>query len=134
MHDPGDGSAEIVFSNRATTSYEELRSYVGHLRANAAFFDVRIDWDVIKTSQIVSRSAGTRMGLQIADAIAGSFFYAVQPTPHGFVESRYAEMLKPVVYHHGARYRGYGVKFWPRDVEGLLQVDEHLARINEAYK
>ncbi len=37
------------------------------------------------------------MGLQIADAVAGAFFYAVQPSQHGFVEDRYARILSLVL-------------------------------------
>jgi len=109
-HDTGDGSAEIIFSNRSGMAYEELRAYLDHLQQHPGVSDVRIAWVAIKTDQMIAYRAGQRRGLQIADAVAGSFFYAVEPTKYGFSEDRYARMLKPVVYHREGRYRGYGVK------------------------
>ncbi|HUT73818.1 MAG TPA: DUF3800 domain-containing protein [Armatimonadota bacterium] len=58
---------------------------------------------------------------EIADAVASSFYYAVQRTQHGFTEDRYARMPKPVVYHREGRYLGYGLKFWPREVDDVLK-------------
>ena len=60
------------------------------------------------------------MGLQVADAAAGSFYHAVQESQYGFTEPRYAQMLRPVVYSRKGQYLGYGLKFWPRDTSALL--------------
>jgi hypothetical protein len=57
------------------------------------------------------------MGLQIADAVAGSFFYAVEPSKYGYTEHRYVKLLKPIVYHWHGKYLGYGIKSWPREAE-----------------
>ncbi len=132
--DAGDGSADIVFSNRSGMSYEDMRKYFDHLKAKSGYFDTRIEWNIIKPEQIAAFSSGKRMGLQIADAVAGSFFYAVESTRHGFTEDRYARMLKQTVYHHRGQYRGYGIKFWPREVENCLDTDERLKWVNETYK
>lgn len=132
-HDGGDGNAEIVFSNRSGMAYDELCEYLHQLQAQTSMFDVRIDWTVIKPGQIMAYSAGRRMGLQIADAVASSFFYAVQPSQYGFVEDRYARMLKPVIFHERGRYNGYGVKFWPREVEERVKVDQSFGWFREYY-
>jgi hypothetical protein len=87
---------------------------------------VSIEWAVINPNDITSYTAGKRMGLQIADAVASSFFYAVQPSQYGYVEGRYARMLKPAVYHRGGRYPGYGLKFWPREADATWQNDKRL--------
>jgi hypothetical protein len=134
FHDSGDGSAELVFSNRAGMSYKELREYLELLKLQTGFFDVRIDWSVVKRDQVSAYSSGGRMGLQIADAVASGFFYAIQPSKHGFTEDRYARMLKPVVYHHSGRYLGYGLKLWPRDVDAYVDKNEYLKWVKEAYK
>jgi len=118
-NDPGDGSAKVVFSNRAGMSYAELREYILTLKEGTSFFGVRIDWDVIRPDQIRACNHDKLMGLQIADAVASGFFYGVQSTRQGFTESRYAEMLQPVVYRHRTQYLGYGLKLWPRDVREL---------------
>ena len=126
----GVGSvADLVFSNRSGMSYGELRDYLEVLKSRTDMLDVRVDWDVIRAERVTASSPGKRMGLQVADAVAGSFFYAVQPSRHGFTEDRYARMLRPIVYHHRGRYLGYGIKLWPREAEHRLQADERLAWI-----
>ena len=125
-HDSGDGSAKSSFSNLSGMSYEELRKYLVYLKEQTDFFDVRIEWSVIVPDQIKAYSPGKRMGLQIADAIAGSFYYAVQKTQHGFTEDRYVRMLKPVVYSRRGHYIGYGIKLWPRDIDEALKHDQSL--------
>lgn len=132
--DERDGSAQIMFSNRSGMSYQELRDYLRVLQEQTGMFDVRVDWEVIRSNQITAFSAGRAMGLQIADAVAGSFFYATQASQYGFTEDRYARMLKPVVYHHRGRWVGYGIKLWPREVEARLLADERLGWVREAYQ
>lgn len=116
-NDIGDGSANVVFSNRSGMSYSEMRTYLDILKAQKDSQDVRIEWSTIRTDQITAYSAGRRMGLQIADAVAGSFYYAVEPSRYGYTEDRYVKLLKPVVYHRRGKYLGYGVKSWPREAE-----------------
>lgn len=125
-HDTGDGSAEVVFSNRSGMSYADLREYMERLKRQSQVQDGGIEWAVIKPDDITAYTAGKRMGLQIADAAASSFFYAVQPSQYGFIEGRYARMLKPVVYHRDGRYLGYGLKFWPREADAVWQNDKRL--------
>jgi hypothetical protein len=107
---------------------------MGTLKLQTQVQDVRIDWAIIKPEEIVAFGAGKRMGLQIADAVASSFFYAVQPSQHGYVEGRYARMLKPVVYHHEGRFMGYGLKFWPREADAVWQNDKRLDCVEEFTK
>lgn len=131
--DPGDGSVEIVFSNRSGMSYDELKGYFDLLEARTSLFDVRVDWDVIRTCQIIAYSPGKRMGLQVADAVASSAFYAFQPSRHGYTENRYLGMLKPVVYHYRGQYLGYGLKFWPRETEAHLTDTNQLEWVKESF-
>ncbi len=126
VHDSGDGSAEVVFSNRSGMSYEDLRQYMAALKLQSQVQDVRIDWAIIKPEEITAFTAGKRMGLQIADALASSFFYAVQPSRYGYVEGRYARMLRPIVYHREGRHVGYGLKFWPPEADTVWQKDKRL--------
>jgi hypothetical protein len=133
-HDQGDGSAEIVFSNRSGMSYDELKEYFILIKNQTGFMDVRIDWSVIKPDQIVAYTPGKRMGLQLADAVASSYFYAVQPSSYGFTEDRYARMLKTVSYHRNGVFAGYGVKFWPREIDQLLITKENFTWFREVYK
>jgi hypothetical protein len=116
----GDGSAHVVFSNRSGMSYVELRQHLDRLQQGAwQGEDVRIDWSVIRPEQVSALTPGKRAGLQIADALAGSFYYAVEPSEYGFTEDRYALILKPTVYSRQGQYLGYGLKFWPGEVDPL---------------
>ena len=133
-HDEGDGSAEIIFSNRSGMSYGEMREYLGLLKERTDVLDVRVDWSIINADRIVAHSGLKRMGLQIADAVASSFFYALQPSRHGFTEDRYARILKPIVYHHQGRYLGYGLKFWPKDTGEMLNQEERFAWLRTDYQ
>lgn len=133
-HDVGDGSAHIIFSNRSGMSYDEMKQYLQLLQSQTKLLDVRIEWSIINCEQIESFTPGKRMGLQIADAIASSFYYALENSPYGFTEDRYARMLKPVVYHRKSRYIGYGLKFWPSEGENATSSDKKFLWIKEVYK
>lgn len=127
----GDGTAEIVFSNRSGMSYTELRRYLELLKTRVP--PTSIDWSAIQCGQISAHSAGKRMGLQIADAVASGFFKAVEPTRFGHTEDRYARMLKGIVYHRERCYKGYGLKFWPREVDRALGTEERFQWFREIY-
>lgn len=127
--DQGDGSCEVIFSNRSSISYQELREYFSWLKAGTT--GVEIDWSVVKSGQIRTLQHEARAGLQVADAIASSFFFAVEPSRYGHTEDRYARALKPVIYCRG-RYQGYGIKFWPREAESLLD-DDSFAWFRDCY-
>ncbi len=130
----GDGSARVIFSNRAGMSYDQLCEYLNLLKRRSDLGDVRIDWSVINPDNIRAIGHEKLMGLQIADAVASSFYCGVQNSPQGFTEPRYAQMLKPVVYQDKGRYLGYGVKFWPRDAMALIQQEGNLAWVNQTYQ
>jgi hypothetical protein len=131
IHDEGDRTAEIIFSNRGGVKYEEFRAYMAELQARSGPFEVEVDWNVIKPDQITAYPS-KRMGLQLADAIASGFFFGVE-TRYGFTEDRYARMLKPIVYSHRGRFKGYGIKFWPAETDSLLKTKSHLTWLSESY-
>lgn len=125
-NDSGDGTAEIIFSNRTTMSYDKMKEYLDLLKEKSNVLDVNIDWNIIKTDQIKPLGHGKRMGLQIADAVAGSYFSSVEPNRFGFIEDAYIKMLKPVIYNSKGKYSGYGFKFWPKEALALLESDNRL--------
>lgn len=130
-HDAGDGSMEIVFSNRSGMSYAEMRAYLNYLKDRTGPLDVRIHWPTLNPDQITAYTSGKRMGLQIADAVASGLFYAVQSSQYGFLEDRYAKLLKPVVYNRHGVFQGYGLKFWPKEVDEFLSKDSRMHWITE---
>lgn len=125
--------AEVVFSHRATMSYQSIRDYLETLRDQTGIFDVRIDWDVVDPGLIRSLGHDKCMGLQIADAIASSFYFGLEKRI-GFCEPRYAQMLAPRAYTHRGRTLGYGVKLWPRDVASLAAIDGDLGWVGQCFK
>lgn len=132
--DPGDGSADLVFSNRGGMSYRELRDYLRLLESQSGLSDVRVDWSAIRADQVQAFTPGKQMGLQVADAVASAFYHAVQASQYGFAEDRYARMLRPVVYQYQGRYLGYGIKLWPGEVQARVSSDERLAWVKSEYE
>lgn len=122
-------TARILFSNRSRMSYGDIRDYLQKLRDRTNDFDVTIDWSTIEPKKIEARTHDSLMGLQIADAVASSFFAACELSPQGFNEPRYAKMLSPVLYRHERQAMGYGLKFWPRDANKCTE--SHFAWLKE---
>ena len=123
----GDGSCELIFSNRSAMSYEDLRNYLLHLKDKPGT-DIRIDWNAIKPEQVRAVNHDQLAGLQMADAVASSLFFAVNLTQYGEVEDRYFKMLRPTIYRHPKSGElGYGLKFWPGSLEALAENMAHLA-------
>lgn len=123
----GDGTAETIFSNRSIMSYEGLRDYLRLLQTKSDPMDVRIDWSVILPDAVRAVNHDQLAGLQVADAVASGFYYAVNLNRYGEAEDKYARLLLPGVYRHKDVKLGYGLKFWPEDVEKLKSANPHLA-------
>jgi len=117
----GDGTADVIFSNRSGMSYEDLIDSIRTPQFEGA---------PIRHDQIYSHTAGRRMGLQVADAVASGFFKAVEPTQYGHTEDRYARMLETVLYRKGETCQDHGLKFWPELSERSL-ADERLSWVRE---
>jgi hypothetical protein len=107
----GDGTAEILFSNRSGMSYDDLKVFLRNKVTNNELDGTFFRWDRIHT-----QAPGRRMGLQIADAVATGFFKAVELTEYGFTEDRYARILKPVLFRRDSIYLGCGLRFWPPQI------------------
>lgn len=115
-HD-GDGSVELVFSNRSTLDCAKISAYMRYLEENREALQYRAAEGVIRPEQVVTYSHGRRMGLQVADAVATSYFYAVEPSPYGFVEDSYARLILPKAYRYKSSLWGYGIKLMPKEAE-----------------
>jgi hypothetical protein len=124
----GDGFVDLIFSDRAAMSYTSLQGYLLRLRQQSEMSDrIRINWDVIDPSRVKAVAHEKLAGLQIADAVASSHFYALNLNPYGHAEARYVEMLRHQAYRGKAkRCVGYGHKFWP-DLGPLKRQMPHLA-------
>ena len=127
----GDGRAELIFSNRAQMSYDELRDYVRRLKSETDSLKVTVDWSVIDPDLLRPVEHSQLAGLQVADAVASGLFAAVNPNRFGDTEDRYARLLLPTVYRHKGTALGYGLMFWPGDFTALKTRNPHLAGFGE---
>lgn len=118
----GDGSVEIVFSNRSAMSYDDLRGYLLKLRDDGTERDVRVDWSVVDPAKIKAINHDQLAGLQLADAVASGIFFSVHRNPYGEVEDRYLRLLAKTVYRNKERTEGYGLKFWCADPAEVQRV------------
>jgi hypothetical protein len=127
----GNGEVEIIFSNRSQMSYDDLRSYLHTLKSKSDPLDVTIDWSAINPDTVQAVNHDKLMGLQLADAVASSLFFAVNLNRYGDTEPRYQEILRPTFYRHKGTALGYGLKFWPKDLTALRTTQNHLAVFEE---
>jgi len=113
----GDGFAEVIFSNRSNMSYEEIRAYLRLLlkQAEANPQQVQLDRTVIDPDRIRSVEHSKLAGLQVADAVASGFHFALKVNRYGETETGYLPHLKKSVYRHKGETVGYGLKAWPED-------------------
>lgn len=123
------GEVELIFSNRSAMSYDDLCAYLRQLRQDSERRDIRIEWPLINLDKVRAVNHDQLAGLQLADAVATSVFYAVTPNIYGDIEDRYFRLIAPTIYRHERRADGYGLKFWVLD---RTTVDRVLAAITNA--
>ncbi len=113
----GDGFAEVIFSNRSNMSYDDIRTYLRLLlkQAEANPLQVQLDPTVIDPDRIRSVEHSRLAGLQVADAVASGFHFALKVNRYGETETAYLPHLKKSIYRHKGEAGGYGLKVWPED-------------------
>lgn len=123
----GNGTVELLFSNRQGMSYDEMRDYLRLLeKQQETGQDIRIEFDKVPIDELKARAPGKSMGLQLADATAGAFFNALEEDKFGNTEPRYLQTIAPVVYRHKGNLHGYGLKIIPREAVPSLIRKESL--------
>ncbi|MCY2929073.1 MAG: DUF3800 domain-containing protein [Planctomycetota bacterium] len=122
----GDGTVDVLFSNRQGMPYDKMRDYLRHLQVQqASGQDVRIDFANVPPDRITTQTPGRSMGLQLADAAAGAFFNAIETDAFGNTEPRYLTTMSPILYRHQGMAHGYGLKLLPR--EASINLKDHAA-------
>lgn len=121
----GDGTVDLVFSNRSAMSYDDLRSYLQRLQRDA---NCRIEWGVIVPDRVRAVNHDQLAGLQMADAVASGTYYALNKNQYGECESRYLELFASRIYRRRGGADGYGMKFWP-NFKQLKRTLDHLPAI-----
>lgn len=117
----GDGSCDIVFSNRSNMSYQEIRDYIKHLldRSGSLPQETQIDRTAIRWDQIRAVEHSKLAGLQAADAVASSLHFAIKRNLYGEAEPSYCKLLTKTFYRHKSALLGYGLKLWPEAIDVL---------------
>jgi hypothetical protein len=117
----GDGTCDIIFSNRSNMSYEDIKKYIEHLIEESGPLpqEVQMDASVIQSKQIKAIEHSKLAGLQAADAIASSMHFAVKRNIYGESEPAYCRLLSKTFYRHKSKLQGYGIKLWPDSLEIL---------------
>jgi hypothetical protein len=122
----GDGTAELVFSNRTNMSYQDIRDYLNVLKADP---QVRIEWTVIDSKKVVAIAHEKLAGLQAADALASSVYFAANLNRYGLNETSYAKTLWPTFYRHQDALWNYGLKWFPNDFSATKAANPHLEEL-----
>ena len=114
-----EGQEKLFYVNEIAKSELKVISVLIYkpaikLKRKSLTESISIKWDVIKSNQISAHTPRARAGLQIADAVAGSFFNAARyhAVNNG---DECANLLKGVVYNNQGKYQGYGIKIWPNE-------------------
>ena len=107
--DEGDGSLEIVFSQGHNLKADVQRRFVDELTDENSPFFLPAALGVLRPNQTTTFKPGKRMGLQIADVVASSYFFAVEPSEWGLVEDGYARLLRPCAYCHNEEVWQHGI-------------------------
>lgn len=68
---------------------KSLIAYLKHPQSKTGVLDVRIDCDAVRPTRLAAAPAGRLLGLQIADAVAGSFWSAPEQSKYDSNEHRY---------------------------------------------
>jgi hypothetical protein len=111
----GDGLVDLVFSDRASMSYDDIRSYIRLLKQQSeAGGGINIHWPAINIDRLRAVAHLQLAGLQIADAIATSYLYGMRLSRMGIADPSYMRLLRGHAYRHRRNCFGYGVKFLSR--------------------
>lgn len=136
----GDGTVDLVFSNRKRMSYEAIKNYIELLLINSRIefdgepiLDIRLESNIINPNQITAPAAGSKAGLQMADAIASSCYFGFQTSHYGTIEPRYLTILKPIVYCRKGNYLSYGLKCFPVGKDGMEKINADLRWVGDIF-
>jgi hypothetical protein len=110
---------KLVLSNRGGLKQSEVNEYFHRVWYDDTAKEIVIEQSAI-LEDILVQSSGKAMGLQLADAVASSYFYSVEPNRYGMVETAYLRLIIPRAYCHNHRLVGHGIKLFPDDAQHQL--------------
>lgn len=87
------------------------RTLFGQSEANSP--NAQLNRTVIDPDRISAVEHSQLAGLQVADAVASAFHFALRVNSYGETEPGYLPHLKETIYRHKGAAMGYGIKVWP---------------------
>jgi hypothetical protein len=136
--------AKVIFEHKKRLKHQDMVDYVTLLQnigpqdgwIAAKQEDVRIEWDVIDPSRMETAQKRQYAGLQIADLVASGNRAALEASPYGLTEHRYAKMLLEKTYCLESKgkknFSSYGLKFFPTcpplGHDGMHWFDKHCRK------
>jgi len=99
-----NGSANIIFSNKASISYEELESYIKSLHLSKY---------CINSFEV--KPAYQRKLLQFVDCCCGALSEALENDSLGYIDERYIMTIKDKLYRRNGNLFSYGIKIFPSE-------------------
>lgn len=128
----GDGTVELIFSDRASMSYDDLRSYVSLLKrqSDEGSATVQIHWPAISMAKLKAVAHSQLAGLQVADAVASGYLYGIRPSRLGTTDPSYMRLLRGHVYRYRRARFGYGVKF----ISSFETLQEKMPHLRTAFQ
>ena len=108
---------EVIFSDRANMSYEDIRDYLRRLvrQSDADPSRVQLDGSIIDPETVRSVQHSQLAGLQVADAVATGVHFALKLNRYGETENAYFSHIAKTLYRRNGKVLGYGMKFWPEE-------------------
>lgn len=128
-YSPGDGTVEIIFSERHSIHYGAFKSYMRLLKGNPSAYTANAAWEHIDIDNIHAVNAKHDDGLLAVDFCCGSLGNALEPKgPFRFTDDRYIRPLRSLVFDNGTpNVFGHGFKLWPNEAHHLLETDSRFA-------
>lgn len=114
-----DSKVRLVFSSKGGLKVEEIMGYLSRLTTERERHEYR-GVDNIDIENTLILTSGRAVGLQIADAVASSYFFAVEKNRLNRVEPSYMQQIRHLSYasQGGCVFRN-GVKIFPTAAEQL---------------
>lgn len=132
--DSGNGTAEIIFSERKSIQYERFVDYLNKIKGTDT---TNTEWAYIDTNlvtKVEATDAQHQEGLLTADYLASSVGRAIEYKEHGVFDDRFVRLFRPVIYNHNGKYLSYGFKIWPSEATQLTFSDERFRWFRESFK
>lgn len=114
-----DGQVNLIFENRSSISYKDLRDYLTLITSFPGPRNSRptIKREIIKSVQPHNKEV--KKLLQVADCCSGALWDALEINRFGDIEESYILGLSEKFDRVSGKLHGYGLKFFPRTAQQL---------------